>query len=62
MSIHNLITLSGLLATASLVMTIVAGLSITKLHIKWLTMKWHTTFAVLTLILAGVHVGLVLFH
>ena len=62
MSVHDLIMLSGLLAAFLLIVTIVAGLSITKLHIKWLTMKWHTIFAILTLIFALMHVGLALLH
>jgi hypothetical protein len=62
MSLHDLIMLSGLLAAVSLILTMAIGLMIMKFHVRWLNMKWHTIFAVITLIFALTHIGLVYFH
>ncbi len=61
MSIHELLMLSGWLTFLSLIITAVTGIMIFKLHVKWVTMKLHTALAIITIILAIIHVAVVLY-
>ena len=63
MNMHELIGVFGILAFIALLLTVATGLMMVKFHVKWVNMKWHTTLAVITVISAIIHVGLVLlFH
>ena len=61
MNLKELIVPLGISTYTALLLTILSGAAIFKFHIKWVNMKWHMWLAVLTLILASIHVGLVLF-
>ena len=58
---HELIEISGILALSALFLTFVAGFMIFKFHVKWINMKWHTTLAVIAVISAIIHIGLILY-
>jgi len=61
MELHDIIVPLGISTYISLLITIATGLMTFKFHVKWVKMKWHTWFAVLTIILATVHAGLIIF-
>lgn len=61
MNLKELIIPLGISTYTVLLLTILSGIAIFKFHIKWVNMKWHILLAVLTLVLASIHVGLVLF-
>lgn len=61
MNIHHAIVPLGIATYTSLVMTAATGLMVFKFHVKWVKMKWHIWFAVLTIILASMHAGIVIF-
>ena len=61
MSIRELLMLSGWLTFLSLIITAVTGIMIFKFHVKWVTIKLHTALAIITLILAIIHVAVVLY-
>jgi hypothetical protein len=51
----------GIAAYSSLWITFMLGLLKFKFHVKKFTMKWHYGFAILTIILATLHLSLVLY-
>ena len=61
MDIYKIIIPLGISTYISLLITIATGLMIFKFHVKWVKMKWHIWFAVLTVILATIHAGVVIF-
>ena len=61
MPLHTLIKPLGILTYMSLIATIATGVLIFKFHVKWIKMKWHIRFAILTLILATIHAGIVIY-
>ena len=61
MSLHTLIELTGVLAFICLLMSMLSGILFFKYHVKWMSLKWHIIFAVLTVIFATAHVTIIIF-
>jgi len=61
MDLRYMIIPLGISTYIALFITIATGLLTFKFHVKWIKMKWHIWFAVLTIILATTHVCLVVF-
>ena len=59
---HELIKIFGMLAFFSLLLTGATGLLIFKFHVKKVSMKWHTSAAIATLVFAVTHVALIVLH
>lgn len=61
MSLHEFIVPLGILTYTALTLTILSGFLIFKFHVKWMNIRCHTTFAIITLISASFHAAIVLF-
>ena len=61
MGIDKIIIPLGIATYISLLVTVATGLMTFKFHTKWVRMKWHIWFAILTIILATIHAGVVIF-
>lgn len=57
---QHLIVPLGIATYVSIILTILSGFAIFKWHVKWVKMKMHIWLAILTLILASIHAGIVM--
>ncbi|MBN1354069.1 MAG: hypothetical protein JW994_05340 [Candidatus Omnitrophica bacterium] len=61
MSIHRLIVPFGIATYTSLLLTVLSGVFIFKMHFRWLKLKTHIFLGILTFILGTLHACLVIF-
>lgn len=61
MEIYTLIKPSGILTYILLLLTIATGVLKIKFHVRWISLKWHTRLAIVTFIIATIHVGMVIY-
>ena len=61
MQLYTFVQPLGIVTLVSLLITVtIAFLKIT-LHIRWISMKWHVWSAVITVLLALIHAGIVIY-
>ena len=61
MELGNFIIPLGVATYSCLVISVITGLLIFKFHVKWVSIKMHILFGILTLILGTFHAGIVIF-
>ena len=61
MDVDKIIVPLGILTYAGLISTVLSGVLFMKFHVRWLSLKWHAALAILTVLLASLHAGIVIF-
>jgi len=61
MALYNFIKPLGIVTYILLLLTIATGVLKSKFHVSWIKMKWHTRLGILTIVLATIHAGLVIY-
>ncbi|PIU40960.1 MAG: hypothetical protein COS99_07800 [Candidatus Omnitrophica bacterium CG07_land_8_20_14_0_80_42_15] len=61
MPIDELMKIAGILAFVFLFAAAASGILLFKFHVRWLNLKWHMRFGILSAFFAIVHLALVIY-